>query len=87
MILEGDAKTLLDNFESSSEDLSHDGLILVEAYSVAFCFNSFKTHFIPRSCNIMANKLTKLAKDRNYQAWTIEALHCIRDILGLETCS
>ena len=35
VILEGDAKTVIECFQNSSMDLSHNGLILFDAFRVA----------------------------------------------------
>ena len=56
IILESDAKLVLNSFE----DLSHNGTILVDAYGLASRFNFFKAHFIPRRCNVVADKLAGL---------------------------
>ena len=42
VILEGDAKIMLDSFECSLVDLSHTGLILAYAYRLTSRFNFFK---------------------------------------------
>lgn len=84
VILEGDEKRVLDSFGDGSEDLSHNEIILVEAYSIASSFNLFKAQFIPRYCNIVVDRLVDLNKVRDKEVWTIEAPHYIWDVLVLE---
>ena len=84
IILEGDAKLILDSFEESSLDLSHNGTILAYAYSLATRFNFFKANFVPRRCNIVVDKLVGLANVWDNQIWTDEAPTCILDVLALE---
>ena len=60
IILEGDAKLILDSFKESSVDWSHNGTILAAACSLASKFNFFKANFVPRRCNKVANRLAGL---------------------------
>ena len=57
VILEGDAKIILENFESSLVILSHNGLILADAYRLAYRFSYFKAQLVPRTYNIIVDKL------------------------------
>ena len=63
IILEGDAKIILENFESNSAILSDNGLILANAYKLASRFSYFEAQFVPRTYNIIVDKLAKLAMD------------------------
>ena len=63
LILEGDAQTVMDNFGPGSDDLSHNGFILIEAYKISLGLKYFKAQYVPRNCNTVANRLAKLAKD------------------------
>ena len=56
IILEGNAKLVLDNFEESTMDLSRNDTILADAYGLTFRFNFFKANFIPRRCNMVASR-------------------------------
>ena len=84
IILEVDAKIVLESFKHSSINLSHKGIILTEAYSIASNFRFFKTQFVPRYYNLVANKLANLARVRDNQVWTSKAPSCILDVLALE---
>ena len=42
ILLEGDAKIILENFDSSSSILSYNGLVLAYAFRLASKFNYFK---------------------------------------------
>lgn len=42
LILEGDAKMVLESFDQSSSILSHNGIILSEAYGLTYKFSFFK---------------------------------------------
>ena len=84
--LEGDAKDVLDSFEQSSNMLSHNGIILSKAYSIAANFSFFKAQFIPRCCNLVADKLAKLARNGDTQIWANEPPSCIMDVLAYEAC-
>ena len=42
LILEGDAKIVMDSFDSGAQDLSHTGIILNEACNIASGFHFFK---------------------------------------------
>ena len=50
LILEGDAKMVLESFDQSSSILSHNGIILSEAYGLISKFSYFKAQFVPRCC-------------------------------------
>ena len=84
IVLEGDAKLIIDSFEKSTVDRSHDETILAKAYDLAFRFNFFKANFVPRICNSIANRLVGLANIWDNQIETDEAPNCILDILALE---
>ena len=75
VMVEGDTQLTFDSFEQNEQDLSHTGLVLADAY---------KTHYVPRDCNFVANKLAKLAKVWNDQKWLDEAPRCFQDILLLD---
>ena len=82
--LEGDAKLVLESFDKSTSILTHNGLILSEAYNLASRFTYFKAQYIPRSGNLVADKLAKLAKTREYQMWVNVPPICILDVLAQE---
>ena len=42
-------------------DLSYNGTILGDAYRLATKFNFFKANFIPRKCNMVADRIAGLA--------------------------
>ena len=46
LILEGDAKIVIESFEDSSMDLSHNGLVLIDAIRLASWFRFFKSQYI-----------------------------------------
>ena len=74
----------MDNFGSNSNDLSHNGLITLEACRLVLGLNYFKVQDIPRGCNMVANKLARPAKEWDTRVWTNEAPSCIKDILAHE---
>ena len=84
LILEGDARIVLESFEQSTTFQSHNGIILSEAYGLVAKFNYFKAYFVPRCCNLVADKLAILAKTRDNQTWANEPPRCILDILAHE---
>ena len=84
IILEGDAKVILESFERQSMIQSHVGLILAYAYRLAAGFSYFKAQFVSRAYNIIADKLAEIAKNGVDQDWTNEAPQCIRNALVLE---
>ena len=61
-------------------------IILSEAYDLASKFSYFKAQFVPRSCNLVADKLVKLARSRENQIWVNDPPRCILDVLALESC-
>ena len=63
LILESDLRVVMEYFGSDSNDMSHNGLILVETYRLALGLNYFKAQYTPRSCNSIADKLAKSAKN------------------------
>ena len=60
IVLEGDARIIVDSFEESTMNLSHNGSILVDAYGLASRFNFFKANFVLRRCNIVADRVASL---------------------------
>ena len=48
LILEGDAKHVIESFENNIEDLSHIGIILPKAYRLVSCFHFFIYQFVFR---------------------------------------
>ena len=84
LILEGDAKTVLESFEHNFINLSHNWIILTKVYSITSNFRFFKAQFILRYCSSVADKLANLARVRDNQIWTSEAPRCILDAFGLE---
>ena len=77
---------MMESFGSSSNDLSHNWLILLEAYRLALGLNYFKAQCIPRCCNMVADRLARLAKDWDTKVWTNEAVSYIKEILAFEAC-
>ena len=67
IILEGDAKLIIDSFERNSVDLSYNGNILADAYRLATKFNFFKANFVPRRCNMVADRIASLANMWDHQ--------------------
>ena len=63
IILEGNAKVVLESFERNSAILSHVGLILADAYRLASGFRYFKAQFVPTDYNIITDKLAEVAKN------------------------
>ena len=84
LILEGDAREVLESFDQRTMFHSHNVIILSEAYGLAAKFNYFKANFVPRCCNLVADKLAKLARTRDNQTWINEPPRCILDILAHE---
>ena len=75
---------MIESFGSNSSDLSQNGLILLEAYRLALGVTYFKAQYTPRCCNIVANRIARLAKEGDTRVWTNEASSCIIDILAYE---
>ena len=73
---------VMESFGSNSNDLSHSGLILIEAFRLALRLNYFKAQYILKCCNSIIDRLAKLAKDWDTTVWTMEASSCIKDMLA-----
>ena len=69
IIVERDAKELMESFENSNEDRSQTGLIISEAIGLASKFYYFKAQFVPRACNQVDDKLARSARVMNDQTW------------------
>ena len=79
-ILERDATFVIESFEQSSLNLSHNGVILIEAFGIASSFSFFRAQYVPRCCNLVADKIANLARIRDNQIWTNEPPTCIMDV-------
>lgn len=80
MILEGMPKQLWSVFKITL--WTYLIIILPDAFRIAQWFDFFSAQYVLRNCNIVANNLVELAKDRINQDWTIRAPHNIKDILA-----
>ena len=83
LILEGDAKEVMESVQASDENRYQTGLILSTAYGLTSKFHYFKAQFVPRACNQVADKLVRLARDGHDQIWYNEVLDCIKDVISL----
>ena len=61
LILERDAKSVIESFDQSSVNLSHNGVISTKAFGIASSFSFFKAQYVPRCCNLVADKIASLA--------------------------
>ena len=68
LILERDAHTVIESFGCNSNDLSHNGLILIEVCRLALGFNYFKAQYAPKCYNSLA-RLAKLAQTKKKKDW------------------
>ena len=86
LVLESDAQLVMECFGSNSNDMSHNRLILIDAYRLALGLTYFKAQYTLRCCNSIVDRLVKLAKDWDTSVWTKEVSSCIKDMLASEAC-
>ena len=63
LILEVNSQLIIESFESNFNDLSYNGLVLIEAFRLALGLNFFKAQYTPKDCNSIADRLAKLVKN------------------------
>ena len=80
IILEGNARLLMECIESKSIDLSLNGVLLHDIGC------TLKAHFVPRQCNKVANALAHTAKSLGSQIWVDVASSCILEFLAQHLC-
>ena len=67
LIVKGDARLIFESFNNNEENLSYTGSTLSEAYGLASRFYFFKSQFVPRMCDAIADNLARIARREGSQ--------------------
>ena len=84
IILEGDAKEVFKNFNSSSTDLSHSSVILHDTTIVSLWFDYFSAIFVQSEYSSVTDCLADLARNEDQQVWSGTILDCIVNLLNFD---
>ena len=84
IILEGDAKLVMESIDNNCNDLSLNRVLIHEIGLIAYEFIRFKVQFMLRQCNKVPDTLAYAAKSLGSQIWVDAAPSCIFEGLALD---
>ena len=74
----------IESIESSTQIYTYSGSLIHEISRLGLRFSRFKTQYVPKNYNRIADSLAHLAKFVGSKVWLSDIPNCIRGLVNLE---